>query len=69
MKRRVRDEMSLKVIADHNNVHKVDAELRQLYGELYYAISRAYIYEEIHKRTGYCIKSIAYILNHTKMVN
>lgn len=66
MKRRVRDEQSLKVIADHNNVHNVDAELRQLYGELYHVISRAYIYDEIRKRTGYCTKSIAYILNHTK---
>ena len=66
-KHRVRDNQSIRVINDHNEVHAIDDELRTLHGELYYAISRSYIYSEISKRTGYCVKSIATILNHTKM--
>ena len=68
-KRRIKDEISPLVIKHHNEVHAADDELRNQLGELYYAISKGYIYSEISKRTGYCVKSIAYILNHTKMVN
>ena len=68
-KHRVKDEIPIRVINDHNEVHAIHDELRTQLGELYYAISKGYIYGEISKRTGYCIKSIAYILNHTKMVN
>ena len=68
-KHRVKDEISPLVIKHHNEVHAIDDELRAQYGELYYAISRGYIYGEIRKRTGYCIKQIATILNHTKVVN
>ena len=65
-KHRVRDNQSIRVINDHDEVHAIDDELRTLHGELYYAISRSHIYGEISKRTGYCAKQIAYILNHTK---
>ena len=68
-KHRIKDEIPLSIIHHHNEVHKLNEELRNQLGELYYAISKAYIYGEISKRTGYCIKSIAFILNHTKMVN
>lgn len=67
-KHRVKDNQSIRVINDHNEVHKLNEELRNQLGELYYAISKNYIYGEISKRTGYCIKSIATILNHTKKV-
>lgn len=66
-KQRIRDNQSIRVINDHNEVHSIDNELRTLYGEVYNAISRAYIYRLIAARTGYCEKQIAYILNHTKM--
>lgn len=66
-KHRVRDNQSIRVINEHNAVHSIDNELRTLYGEVYNAISRAYIYRLIAQRTGYCEKQIAYILNHTKM--
>ena len=66
-KHRVKDNQSIRVINDHNEVHSVDNELRILYGEVYNAISRAYIYRLIAARTGYCEKQIAYILNHTKL--
>ena len=68
-KRRVKDTIPISIIKHHNEVHKLNEELRTQLGELYYAISKNYIYGEISKRTGYCIKSIATILNHTKMVN
>ena len=66
-KRRIKDEIPIHIINQHNAVHSIDNELRNLYGEVYYAISRAYIYRLIAERTGYCEKQIAYILNHTKM--
>lgn len=66
-KHRVKDDIPIRVINDHNAVHSIDNELRTLYGEVYNAISRAYIYRLIAERTGYCEKQIAYILNHTKM--
>lgn len=67
-KRRIKDEISPLVLKHHNEVHAINDELRTQLGELYYAISKAYIYGEISKRTGYCVKSVATILNHTKKV-
>lgn len=66
-KHRVKEDIPIRVINDHDAVHSIDNELRTLYGEVYNAISRAYIYRLIASRTGYCEKQIAYILNHTKM--
>lgn len=66
-KHRVRDNQSIRVINDHNEVHAIHDELRNQLGELYYAISKSYLYSLISRRTGYCPKRIAYILNHTKM--
>ena len=64
-KHRIRDNQSIRVINDHNEVHAIHDELRTQLGELYYAISKSYIYSLISQRTGYCPKRIAYILNHT----
>ena len=66
-KHRVRDNQSIRVINDHDEVHAIHEELRTQLGELYYAISKSYIYSLISQRTGYCVKQIAYILNHTKV--
>jgi hypothetical protein len=66
-KHRVKDNLSIRVINDHNEVHAINDELRTQLGELYYAISKSYLYSLISRRTGYCPKRIAYILNHTKM--
>ena len=66
-KHRVKEDIPIRVINDHDAVHSIDNELRALYGEVYNAISRAYIYRLIASRTGYCEKQIAYILNHTKL--
>ena len=66
-KHRIRDNQSIRVLNDHDEVHAIHDELRNQLGELYYAISKSYIYSLISARTGYCPKSIAYILNHTKV--
>ena len=66
-KHRVKDDIPIRVINDHDEVHAIHEELRTQLGELYYAISKSYLYSLISERTGYCTKSIAYILNHTKM--
>ena len=65
-KRRIKDEISPLVLKHRNEVHKLHEELRTQLGELYYVISKSYLYSLISRRTGYCVKSIAYILNHTK---
>lgn len=65
-KHRVKDDIPIRVINDHDEVHAIHEELRTQLGELYYAISKSYLYSLISQRTGYCTKSIAYILNHTK---
>jgi hypothetical protein len=58
-------ERCLKAIIRDNLIHKVDAELREQFGELYHEISRKCIYHRIASRTGYCTKVIANTLNHT----
>ena len=72
MKHRVR-EASQRTIDDHNIVHAIDNDLRKELGDIYYDMSRGSIYRRIAARLPkgyeYCEKQIAYILNHTKMVN
>lgn len=51
-----------------NSVHTAYRELCASIGNIIYNVSKAYIYEELHKRTGLCSKTIAYILNHTEEV-
>lgn len=65
MKNRVRDEKSPKTTNDHNNVHAIDNELRTTMGDVYHDVSRGSIYRRIAERTGYCVKRVAWILNHT----
>lgn len=59
-------EKCLKAIIRDNLIHKIDAELREQFGELYHEISRKCIYHRIAARTGYCTKVIANTLNHTR---
>lgn len=35
-------------------------------GDLADAVSRQYVYEKIKEKTGLCVKTIAYVLNHTE---
>lgn len=70
MKKRVRD-VSRRTVDDHNTIHSIDKELRTELGDVYHDMSRGSIYRRIAERLPegykYCIKRIAYILNHTKM--
>ena len=50
-----------------------DREIREMYmsiihelGELSNAVSKTYIYERIRERTKLSIRTISFILNHTK---
>jgi hypothetical protein len=71
MKHRVR-EVSQRTIDDHNIVHAIDNELRSELGDIYNDMSRGSIYRRIAERLpkgyGYCEKQIAFILNHTRLL-
>lgn len=47
-------------------IHKVHEEIVHGLGDLARVVSKSYIYEKIHERTGLCTKTIAYVLNHTR---
>lgn len=49
-----------------NGVHEVYQELEEELGDLIHVVSKSYIYERIHERTGLCSKTIAFVLNHTE---
>lgn len=55
-------------IVRNNTVHTIYNELRQQYGDkIFNSLSKAFIYEEISRRTGLCVKTISNILNHLRM--
>lgn len=49
-----------------NEVHRIHKEILAGLGELACAVSKTYIYEKIQERTKLSIRSISFILNHTK---
>lgn len=50
----------------YNHVHKLySAFIREL-GELSAVVSKNYLYGKIKERTGLSIRTISFILNHTK---
>ena len=52
------------VIRD-NAVHEAYEEVCREAGEYAALLPREYIYGKIHEKTGLCMKTIAFILNHT----
>ena len=48
-----------------NMVHTAYEEVCNEIGEYVHLVPRQYIYEKVRERTGLCLKTIAYILNHT----
>lgn len=52
-----------------NHVHEIYRQVTSEMGSFKNVVSKSYIYEQIRQRTGLCIKTIAYILNHTKYCN
>ena len=49
-----------------NAVHVAYKELRAELGGYADLVPRGYIYEKLSERTGFCTKTIAFILNHTE---
>ncbi len=60
---------SIKAIRRNNEIHDIDMTLRKQYGDAYRDMSRESIYKRIADKTGYCTKTIAWILNHTTKEN
>lgn len=56
-------------IVRDNAVHAEYDNLVAQLGDLINVVSRNYIYDRIKAQTGLCVKTIAYILNHTKSTN
>lgn len=49
-----------------NEVHRMYREILHGFGEAASAVSRTYVYEKIHERTRLSIRTISFIINHTK---
>lgn len=49
-----------------NEIHDMYDEILRELGELRSAVSKGYIYNRIRDKTKLSIKTISYILNHTK---
>ena len=49
-----------------NEVHRIYDEIIDNLGELASAVSKSYIYEKIKERTKLSIRTISFILNHTR---
>lgn len=52
--------------ARDDEVHQLYNDIIQELGELAKVVSKTYIYERIRKKTKLSIRSISYIINHTK---
>jgi len=53
-------------IVRHNIVHKEYEELLISLGEYKNYVSKEYIYNKIKEKTGYTVRTISKILNHTE---
>lgn len=49
-----------------NEIHRMYREILDGFGEAANAVSKTYIYEKIHERTKLSIRTISFIINHTK---
>lgn len=61
-----RDERRPSTIIRDNHVHVIYHQILNELGDLGHIVSKSYIYEKIHERTGLCTKTISHILNHTE---
>lgn len=53
-------------MARDNEVHRMYREILHGFGKASNAISKTYVYEKIHERTKLSIRTISFIINHTK---
>ena len=49
-----------------NRVHEIYQQILSELGKYSNVVAKSYIYQLIHDRTGLCVKTIAYIINHTR---
>ena len=49
-----------------NEIHKLHKEILTGLGDLANVVSKNYVYEQIRERTKLSIRTISFILNHTK---
>lgn len=49
-----------------NQIHEMYEEILNELGELKVAVSKTYIYERIQEKTKLSIRTISYIINHTR---
>lgn len=49
-----------------NEIHRMYKEILDGFGEAANAVSKTYVYEKIHERTKLSIRTISFIINHTK---
>lgn len=47
-------------------MHNIYSDVIKDLGEYAYLVPKSYIYDKVQERTGLCVKTIAYILNHSK---
>ena len=60
---------SLKTILRDNAIHEAYKSLMLSGGEFATAVSRKFIYAKLAQRTGYSVRLIAEVLNHTEYTN
>jgi len=59
----------ISTIVRHNLVHDEYKAVTNSLGEYAFLVPKSYIYKLICERTGLCVKTVAYILNHTSKEN
>lgn len=50
----------------YNKIHKIYDEIMNELGELKHVVSKGYVYGKIQERTKLSIRTISFIINHTK---
>lgn len=60
---------SLKTVLRDNAIHEAYKSLMSSGGEFATAVSRKFIYAKLSQRTGYSVRLIAEVLNHTEYTN
>lgn len=58
--------MRVSTIKRNNFIHVMYKEIMNDLGELRTVVSKSYIYNLIHVKTGLSIRTISHVLNHTK---
>lgn len=54
-------------IVRDNEIHKLHRQILDELGDLANVVSKNYIYEKIQEKTKLSIRTISFILNHTKI--